>query len=151
MLAPAWKGGSMFPPSSGLPWHQNCSKAGVDPERGCRATAGCGQAARHCRPQCLWPCAKGPPCRKNNYSMAEQRGSMKHLPAYMSRKCARCREYIDSAPLFQDNEWYHHPCWEEGVRQLQHAAEVFRQLDSEQILHRARWNRRATERVHEMF
>jgi|GraSoiStandDraft_41_1057321.scaffolds.fasta_scaffold158357_3 hypothetical protein len=53
---------------------------------------------------------------------------MKYLVAFTPRQCARCFEPIDTAPVFQDDEWYHHACWEEGVRQLQHATEVSRQL-----------------------
>jgi hypothetical protein len=53
---------------------------------------------------------------------------MKYLAAFMPRKCARCFEPIDMAPVFRDDEWYHQACWEEGVRQLQHATEVSRQL-----------------------
>jgi hypothetical protein len=53
---------------------------------------------------------------------------MKYLAAFTPRKCARCFEPIDTAPVFRDDEWYHQACWEEGVRQLQHATEVSRQL-----------------------
>ena len=56
---------------------------------------------------------------------------MKYLAAFTPRKCARCFERIDTDPVFRDDEWYHRVCWEEGVRQLQHATEVSRQLDSD--------------------
>jgi hypothetical protein len=84
--------------ASKLPQGSCISREGLSYDSGL-----CGQAARPWRPQCLWPCVKGLPCRKNDYAwMAEQRGSMKYLPGCASRKCARCREYIDAAPLFQD-------------------------------------------------
>ena len=82
--------------------------------------------------------------------MDEQRASMKYLTAFTSKKCARCYERIATDPLFRDNMWFHRACWEEGVRQLQHATEVARRLDREQI-QSSRENGRLTERVYGAF
>jgi hypothetical protein len=37
------------------------------------------------------------------------------------KKCARCRQEIESDPAFADDLWYHRTCLEEGIRALQHA------------------------------
>ena len=40
---------------------------------------------------------------------------------FQGKKCARCRQAIESDPAFADELWYHRPCLEEGIRALQHA------------------------------
>jgi hypothetical protein len=40
------------------------------------------------------------------------------------KKCARCRQAIQSDPAFEDNLWYHCACLEEGKRALQRAQEL---------------------------
>ena len=43
---------------------------------------------------------------------------------FQRQKCARCRQAIQSDPVFEDNLWYHHACLEEGRRALQRANEL---------------------------
>ena len=43
---------------------------------------------------------------------------------FQRKKCARCRQAIQSDPAFADDLWYHRPCLEEGKRALQHAQEL---------------------------
>jgi hypothetical protein len=40
---------------------------------------------------------------------------------FQGKKCARCRQAIESDPAFADDLWYHRTCLEEGIRALQHA------------------------------
>jgi len=40
---------------------------------------------------------------------------------FQGKKCARCRQAIQSDPAFEDNLWYHRACLEEGQRALQRA------------------------------
>jgi hypothetical protein len=40
------------------------------------------------------------------------------------KKCARCRQALQSDPAFEDDLWYHRACLEEGKRALQHAHEL---------------------------
>jgi hypothetical protein len=44
--------------------------------------------------------------------------------AFHGKKCARCRQAIQSDPAFEDDLWYHRPCLEEGKRALQRAQEL---------------------------
>ena len=44
--------------------------------------------------------------------------------AFQGKKCARCRQPIQSDPAFADQLWYHCACLEEGKRALQHAQEL---------------------------
>ena len=44
--------------------------------------------------------------------------------AFHGQKCARCRQPIQSDPVFDDVLWYHRACLEEGIRALQHAEEL---------------------------
>ena len=41
--------------------------------------------------------------------------------AFQGKKCARCRQVIQSDPAFADDLWYHRSCLEEGQRALQRA------------------------------
>jgi hypothetical protein len=43
---------------------------------------------------------------------------------FQGKKCARCRQPLQSDPAFEDNLWYHHACLDEGKRALQHAHEL---------------------------
>ena len=44
--------------------------------------------------------------------------------ACQGKKCARCRQPIQSDPAFDDDLWYHRACLEEGKRALQRAHEL---------------------------
>jgi hypothetical protein len=44
--------------------------------------------------------------------------------AFQGKKCARCRQAIQSDPTFDDHLWYHRPCLDEGTRALQRAHEL---------------------------
>jgi hypothetical protein len=43
---------------------------------------------------------------------------------FQGKKCARCRQVIQSDPAFDDDLWYHRTCLEEGSRALQRAQEL---------------------------
>ena len=43
---------------------------------------------------------------------------------FHGQKCARCRQPIQSNPIYEDDLWYHRVCLEEGKRALQHAEEL---------------------------
>ena len=43
---------------------------------------------------------------------------------FQGKKCARCRQTIQSDPAFADDLWYHRTCLEEGKRALQRAQEI---------------------------
>lgn len=43
---------------------------------------------------------------------------------FQGKKCARCRQAIQSDPAFEDNLWYHPACLEEGKRALRRAQEL---------------------------
>ena len=43
---------------------------------------------------------------------------------FQRNKCARCRQTIQSDPVFEDNLWYHRACLEEGRRALQRAHDL---------------------------
>ena len=43
---------------------------------------------------------------------------------FQGKKCARCREAIQSDPAFADDLWYHRTCLEEGKKALQRAHEL---------------------------
>jgi len=43
---------------------------------------------------------------------------------FQGKKCARCRQAIQSDPAFADDLWYHRTCLEEGQRALQRAQEL---------------------------
>ena len=43
---------------------------------------------------------------------------------FQGKKCARCRQVIQSDPAFADDLWYHRTCLEEGTRALQRAQEL---------------------------
>ena len=43
---------------------------------------------------------------------------------FQGKKCARCRQVIQSDPVFADDLWYHRTCLEEGQRALQRAQEL---------------------------
>ena len=40
------------------------------------------------------------------------------------KKCARCRQALQSDPVFDDHLWYHRRCLDEGMRALQRAHEL---------------------------
>jgi hypothetical protein len=40
---------------------------------------------------------------------------------FQGKKCARCRQVIQSDPAFDDDLWYHRTCLEAGIRALQRA------------------------------
>jgi hypothetical protein len=42
---------------------------------------------------------------------------------FQGKKCARCRQAIQSDPAFEDNLWYHRACLAEGKRALHRAQE----------------------------
>jgi hypothetical protein len=44
--------------------------------------------------------------------------------AFQGKKCARCRQALQSDPAFEDDLWYHRACLEEGKRALQRAHEL---------------------------
>ena len=41
--------------------------------------------------------------------------------ACQGKKCARCRQALQSDAVFEDDLWYHRACLEEGKRALQRA------------------------------
>jgi hypothetical protein len=43
---------------------------------------------------------------------------------FQGQKCARCRQAIQSDPVFADDLWYHRSCLEEGKKALQRAQEL---------------------------
>ena len=43
---------------------------------------------------------------------------------FQGKKCARCRQAIQSDPAFADDLWYHRTCLEEGKKVLQRAQEL---------------------------
>lgn len=43
---------------------------------------------------------------------------------FQGKKCARCRQVIQSDPAFADDLWYHRTCLEEGQRALHRAQEL---------------------------
>ena len=43
---------------------------------------------------------------------------------FQGKKCARCRQVIQSDPAFDDDLWYHRTCLEEDTRALQRAQEL---------------------------
>ena len=43
---------------------------------------------------------------------------------FQGKKCARCRQAIQSDPAFADDLWYHRTCLDEGKRALQRAQEL---------------------------
>jgi hypothetical protein len=43
---------------------------------------------------------------------------------FHGKKCARCRQAIQSDPAFADNLWYHRTCLDEGKRALHRAHEL---------------------------
>jgi hypothetical protein len=43
---------------------------------------------------------------------------------FQGKKCARCRQTIQSDPAFADDLWYHSACLEEGKKALQRAQEL---------------------------
>ena len=43
---------------------------------------------------------------------------------FQGKKCARCRQAIQSDPAFADDLWYHRRCLDEGTRALQRAQEL---------------------------
>jgi hypothetical protein len=43
---------------------------------------------------------------------------------FQGKKCARCRQAIESDPVFADDLWYHRTCLEEGTRALRRAQEL---------------------------
>jgi hypothetical protein len=43
---------------------------------------------------------------------------------FEEQKCARCRQVIESDPVFDEPLWFHRPCHEEGKRALQRAQEL---------------------------
>ena len=49
---------------------------------------------------------------------------------FQGKKCARCRQAIQSDPAFADDLWYHRTCLEEGKRALQRAQELAASFDS---------------------
>jgi hypothetical protein len=49
---------------------------------------------------------------------------------FQGKKCARCRQAIESDPVFADDLWYHRPCLEEGIRALHHAQALAAAADS---------------------
>ncbi len=44
--------------------------------------------------------------------------------AFQGKKCARCRQALQSDLAFEDDLWYHRACLEEGKRALQRAHEL---------------------------
>jgi len=44
--------------------------------------------------------------------------------AFQGKKCARCRQAIQSDPAFEDRLWFHRTCLEEGKRALQRAQKL---------------------------
>lgn len=44
--------------------------------------------------------------------------------SFQDKKCARCRNSIESDPAFEDALWYHRVCLEQGKRELQRANEI---------------------------
>jgi hypothetical protein len=44
--------------------------------------------------------------------------------AFQGKKCARCRQALQSDSVFEDQLWYHRACLEEGKRALQRAQEL---------------------------
>ena len=44
--------------------------------------------------------------------------------AFQGKKCARCRQALQSDPAFDDDLWYHRACLEEGKKALQRAHEL---------------------------
>jgi len=44
--------------------------------------------------------------------------------AFQGKKCARCRQPIQSDPAFDDQLWFHRACLNEGTRALQRAQEL---------------------------
>ena len=43
---------------------------------------------------------------------------------FQGKKCARCRQAIQSDPALEDDLWYHRTCLEEGKRALHRAEEL---------------------------
>ena len=43
---------------------------------------------------------------------------------FQGKKCARCRQALQSDLAFEDDLWYHRACLEEGKRALQRAHEL---------------------------
>ena len=41
--------------------------------------------------------------------------------AFQGKKCARCRQALQSDAAFEDQLWFHRACLEEGKRALQRA------------------------------
>ena len=44
--------------------------------------------------------------------------------AFQGKKCARCRQAIQSDPAFADQLWFHRACLEEGKRALRRAQQL---------------------------
>jgi hypothetical protein len=44
--------------------------------------------------------------------------------AFQGKKCARCRQVIESDAAFADDLWFHRTCLEEGKRALHRAKEL---------------------------
>jgi hypothetical protein len=44
--------------------------------------------------------------------------------ACQEKKCARCRQAIQSDPAFADQLWFHRACLDEGTRALQRAQQL---------------------------
>src|SRR6266446_10379248 len=51
-------------------------------------------------------------------------GMMPLDQAFQGKKCARCRQAIQSDPACDEHFWYHRSCLEEGTRALQRAHEL---------------------------
>jgi len=43
---------------------------------------------------------------------------------FQGKKCACCHRTIHSEPEYRDNEWYHKICYEQAVKEFQHAQEI---------------------------
>jgi hypothetical protein len=51
-------------------------------------------------------------------------GMMQLGNAFQGKKCARCRQALQSDAVCEDDLWYHRTCLEEGKRALQRAEEL---------------------------
>ena len=52
---------------------------------------------------------------------------------FQGKKCARCRQVIQSDPALADDLWYHRRCLDEGIRALQRAQELAIRFDLESV------------------
>jgi len=49
-------------------------------------------------------------------------------------QCIRCYKEINEQPVMHKNEWYHPPCHEKTLKQLQYAREVAHSFDFNALL-----------------